>query len=613
MDIKIIGITDQQEAFIGSNDWKFRINEFLMIQDPMGDILGEVVEVHTYNRYINVPKEGEMLNSELIENLVALGFNLEEDTIYLGKIRLLEENNYPIETGSSCRIPEFNEVKKYFMTSSIDKSLIVGVIRNTDDIYKSCPDSLKYICETLEDNSFRKQTELPYLLNLHGMHQYPHIGIFGGSGSGKSYGLRVVIEELMQKKVPGIILDPHYEMDFTIRSKENYGEDYSSSFSKFVIGENTGIKFEDINTRQLKALIGTSSKLSEGMESVIETLHKPKDSLQTFLTRLNHLIEGQKIGSFQKIQEIIQESEGVERKDWENILYVYKKYNDKCPPSSVFGVSWRFNRLTKLGIFEHDSKLLYDCVKMGKIGVIQGSVKIIQVYATYIINSLYNLRRDYKDSVIKNEDVQYFPPFFVITDEAHNFAPQSFDGGDLSSKYILREIAQEGRKYGVFLILATQRPSLLDNTVTAQLNTKFIYRTTRSTDIQTIKEETDLSIEQTNRLPYLKTGDVFLSESAIGRTMYVRIRASHTLTPHGENPFEELINRQAEATSNIMNILSDYLPINELGIFETCKEIQEDTGIVYTVDQLENILEDLTQKGYLKKVKGLMVKYILNE
>lgn len=199
MDIKIIGMTDQQEAYVGSNDRKFRINEFLIIEDPMGDILGEVVEVHTYNRYITMPKEGEMLNQELIENLVALGFNLEEDTVYLGKIRLLEESNYPIETGSSCRVPLFDEVKKYFMTESLNKSLNIGLIRNTYDIFKTCPDEYKNLCETLEDGEFKEQRELPYLLNLYGMHQYPHIGIFGGSGSGKSYGLRVLIEELMQK------------------------------------------------------------------------------------------------------------------------------------------------------------------------------------------------------------------------------------------------------------------------------------------------------------------------------------------------------------------------------------------------------------------------------
>ncbi len=614
MDIKIIGMTDQQEAYLGSNDRKFRINEFLIIEDSSGDILGEVVEVHSYNRYITVPKEGGVLDSDLIENLVALGFNLEEDTIYIGKIRLLEEGTYAIETGSSCRVPTFDEVKRYFMSSTLEKGINVGVIRNTDDIFPSSPNELHDLCYTLEDGEFREQRELPYILNLHGMHHYPHIGIFGGSGSGKSYGLRVLIEELMDKDIPGIILDPHYEMDFTLRSKDGYGPDYNNKFSKFVIGENTGVDFTKMSTRELKALISTSSRLTEGMESVIEVLHKYNDSVLSFSTRLNYLIEGQKIGSPDRIRQMAAEATGDEKKRYEFMFKVYDKYNDKCPPSSVQGVSWRFNRLINLGIFEHDSRLVFDCLKMGKIAVIQGSVKIIQVYSTYIISSLYDLRRSYKDSIIKNEKEDYFPPFFVITDEAHNFAPQSFDGqGDLSSKYILREIAQEGRKYGVFLVLATQRPSLLDSTITAQLNTKFIYRTTRSTDIQTIKEETDLSIEQTNRLPYLKTGDVFLSESAIGRTMYVRIRASHTLTPHGENPFEELLNRQGEDVSAIINMLKNYLPVNELDIMETCKDIQEDEGIVYSVDQFTNLLEDFVTKGYLIKEKGLLVKYILNE
>ena len=123
---------------------------------------------------------------------------------------------------------------------------------------------------------------------------------------------------------------------------------------------------------------------------------------------------------------MIMSTEGEERRNLEEILKVYNIYNDKCPPSSVFGVSWRFNRLLKLKIFEHDSNLVYDCIKMGKIAVIQGSVKIIQVYSTYIISSLYDLRRDYKDSIINDKSMDYFPPFFIITDEAHNFAPVSY-------------------------------------------------------------------------------------------------------------------------------------------------------------------------------------------
>lgn len=609
MDIKIIGMTDQQEAYIGSNTRKFRINEFLIIEDTdQGDILGEVVEVHTYNRYIPMANDGEVIDSELIKNLSILGFNIDDGTIYFGKIRLLEEANYPIETGSNCRVPEFKEVKKYFISNDLDKGLNIGVIRNTDDIYKNIEEKYRDLSLTLENKKLIKQNEVPYILNLYDMHEYPHVGIFGGSGSGKSFGLRVVLEELMNKNIPTLVLDPHYEMDFSEKLKNEYGRNYDDLFSKFTIGENIGIDFKEISTRDLKNLLKTSSMLTEAMENVVDNLHKPKDSLISFKQRLERLKRGQEIGSTVNIKKFIEEAETQEEKDYlKMVLEVFENLNDKSPPSSVSGVSWRFDRLERLGIFNHNSLAAIDALKTSKLVVIQGSIKIIQVFSTFLINSVYEKRRNYKDSLINNDEEDYFPPFFVITDEAHNFAPQSKDGTSESpSKYILREIAQEGRKYGVFLILATQRPSLLDSTITAQLNTKFIFRTTRANDIQTIREETDLSQEQTKRLPYLKTGDVFLSESAIGRTMYVRIRAAHTTTPHKENPFIELANKMNFHDDDNMELFEDYLPILSSDFDSLAKEIQEDTGKVYSIDQIRNILDNLVLKEKISIKKSFL-------
>ncbi len=171
---------------------------------------------------------------------------------------------------------------------------------------------------------------------------------------------------------------------------------------------------------------------------------------------------------------------------------------------------------------------------MGKLIVIQGNTRILQVFSTYLLNNLYHRRRDYKDAQYRKTTADYFPPFIIVTDEAHNFAPKGYEP---PSKSILKEISQEGRKYGTFLILATQRPTLLDETITAQLNTKFIFRTVRASDIQTIKEETDITEEEARRLPYLRTGDVFISEALMGRTIFARIRAANTTSPpHTETP-----------------------------------------------------------------------------
>ena len=109
--MKVVGITTQQEFFIGSKDRNFRINEFLIIQDPFqGDLLGEVVEAKTFNRYIPLNIYGDFVDNAVLESLKALGYDVDEDTIYICKVRLINEALYPVETGSDARLPKFEEV-----------------------------------------------------------------------------------------------------------------------------------------------------------------------------------------------------------------------------------------------------------------------------------------------------------------------------------------------------------------------------------------------------------------------------------------------------------------------------------------------------------------------
>ena len=204
----------------------------------------------------------------------------------------------------------------------------------------------------------------------------------------------------------------------------------------------------------------------------------------------------------------------------------------------------------------------------------------------------------YKDALYKKTSAEYFPPFIVVTDEAHNFAPKGYDS---PSKSILKEISQEGRKYGVFLILATQRPTLLDETITAQLNTKFIFRTVRASDIQTIKEETDLTMEESRRLPYLRTGDVFVSSASMGRTIFARVRAAITTSPHTENPFDELKAKANEEDEKFLHVIMSKLPINDTDLLNTIVDIERETKVTYTIDQLEERLKQLVEKNYIKK------------
>lgn len=171
---------------------------------------------------------------------------------------------------------------------------------------------------------------------------------------------------------------------------------------------------------------------------------------------------------------------------------------------------------------------------------------------------------------------------------------------------MIREIAQEGRKYGVFLILATQRPTLLDDTVTAQLNCKMIYRTVRAQDIDTIRDETDISKEESARLPYLQTGDVFISSSHLGRTTFARIRMARTTSPHTENPFDELLKSRGKDLKNLLVAVGEFLPISaSANVLAVLTELEK-KGFSYTRESLLSALDDLVDEGKLQKTEDFL-------
>ncbi|HLR21501.1 MAG TPA: ATP-binding protein [Tissierellaceae bacterium] len=601
--MKIVGITTQQEVFVGSKERNFRINEFLIIEDPYQDnLLGEVVEAKTFNRYIPLNIYGDFVDNSVLESLKALGYDVDEDTIYIAKVRLLNEALYPIQTGSSVRLPKFIEVKDMMIQSSKEDGLTLGVIKNTDDMAENMDKEFKDLLYTFEEGELKPQKEIPYIMDLRSMHHYPHIGVFGGSGSGKSFGLRVILEEIMTQNVPTIVLDPHFEMDFSEVAEyldEEDAKEFNDKFKCLQVGNHVGVRFEDLSAQDLKNLLDASSHLTDAMNNVVDILFKPRDSYYSFHNRLQMLTEAQEEGTIDRVEARVRESrQKEEREAWIKRKELYTSYDKTCPYNSVRGILWRLKRLENEGIFSKDINPIEDGLRNGKLMVIQGSTRMLQVFSTYLLNNLYHKRRDYKDALYKQTTAEYFPPFIIVTDEAHNFAPKGYDS---PSKSILKEVSQEGRKYGVFLILATQRPTLLDETITAQLNNKLIFRTVRASDIQTIQEETDLTGEECGRLPYLRTGDVFISSANMGRTILVRIRAAMTTSPHTINPFDELWSKSEEDDEKFVNMILDKLPVNDIELAQLALEIEQESNITYTVSNLEEKLLKMVEKEYIGK------------
>lgn len=605
--IKVVGITTNNTFYVGSKERNFRMNEFLAIDDEaQGRLLGEVVEAQTYNRFIPLDIGGDFVDSSVLISLKSLGYDLSEDTIYIAKVRLLKEAKYPVLTGSDVNIPSFEELKPIIAKTSREKGLTIGIIKNTEVLYDEMDDELKGVLETFEEEKTEPQKDVPFILNINSMHEYPHIGIFGGSGSGKSFGLRVLLEELMKKKIPTIVLDPHYEMEFGDSS--NY--DFKDKYNKFMVGRDIGVQFSEINGMELKIMLSAVSDLTESMEATVDIIHRKGGTAEGLEALIDNLIEAIDLGR-DSIQKEIEMASGEELSHYVHLEDLLNKYERKVNIMSLRGIGWRLKQLINQGIFNRNIDLLLNSLMEGKLVVVQGSTKLINTFSTYLLNKTYRLRRDYKDSLSVGGNADYFVPFIIVTDEAHNFAPKAIPS---PTKSVLREISQEGRKYGVFLVLATQRPTLLDETITAQLNTKFIFRTVRAQDIDTIRSETDLSPEESKRLPYLTTGDVFVSSAELGRTQYVRIRKADTTSPHKENPFDELKTMRNKLREDEFKIVEDYLPIEETNLMMTAKNISASKGYDVSVEDLKGILERLEESGLVVREKGFLGdKYLKKE
>lgn len=598
--MKVLGLTGTSEVYLASNERNFRINEFLLVEDEVKNYIGEVVEANTFNRFMPFEKENDFVDQSVIDSLLALGYDVNNEVVYLAKLRLLEEAMYPIMAGSAVRVPEFDEIKSLIIKSSPKDGLVLGVIKNTDDLYKNADEELKNIVYTFENGERKNQKDLPYIFNVSEFSQYPHIGVFGGSGSGKSFALRVIIEELMKKRIPTIVLDPHYEMDFKLKTYDE-ADDYSNLYQSFLLGKDVGVDFKDLNVGEFKNLLNAAGAMTDAMDTSVDEVFKRGESVDAFRLRLSEILEAldrTEDALNMDMQTAELNGDAAEADRIRRLQGYQKTYGRKLNASSLKGISWRFRRLVQGNVFSNSSEALEAALRSGKLISLKGSTRLLEVYSSYILKKFYYKRRAYMDAkLLGTNDEDYFPPFIIITDEAHNFAPKAFES---ASKPILKEVAQEGRKYGVFLILATQRITLLDDTITAQLNTKFILRTVRESDIMTIKEETDISSDDAKRLPYLTTGDAFISEASFGRTIFTRFRFANTKAIDKVNPFLELKGETEDRMLAVFEEIKESLPISDFNLTREAARLEKTVGTMST-EEFKDILERLADEGYISK------------
>lgn len=591
--MRIVGNTNPISVYIASKDEPLLINEFVVIDNK--DI-GEVIETI-----------GLDINDK--DSLLKFDINSKEDYKFLAKVKLLRERKNPVNPESIVRKAKFEDVKNIFIKDSKEDALALGIIKGTESISDIPMEYSNIMCLYEQGSGIQNQEGIPFLFNYRRMNEIPHIGLFGGSGSGKSYALRVISEEIKEREIPNIIIDPHSELEFSKYNEENYIQNKKLDNQEiFEIGKNISINFTDISSDELAMALSSSSQLTEVMYSAVRRIHIQGESLESFKNRLNNLIQ-----IFE--EEELNKNKKVYSSEVSNTK-LYKEFkNDISGVATLKAISWRFNNLLTLGLFNDIENKgidgLENALLSRKTIILRGSIKILNIFTGFIVKHFYKLRKLYKESIVKSVPAKKIPPYIITLDEAHNFCPKS--KLDNPTKSIIREIAQEGRKYGVFLMLASQRPALIDDTVVALLSTKFIFRTIRYADKQIIESETDLNELEIKRLSYLNSGDAFVSSGLLGRTMFIKFRASKTVSPHKENPFEELNSnfndirkKNKKEEELIIEYIKEYESISSIRLNELYRYLSTRDTSIDSIDELEKRLNFMANNGVLIKDVGIV-------
>jgi hypothetical protein len=100
-------------------------------------------------------------------------------------------------------------------------------------------------------------------------------------------------------------------------------------------------------------------------------------------------------------------------------------------------------------------------------------------------------------------------PVVVVVDEAHNFLGRQIGGDDSVARLDAFElIAKEGRKYGLNICLATQRPRDITEGVLSQMGTLVVHRLTNERDREVVERACgEIDRSASSFLPSLKPGE----------------------------------------------------------------------------------------------------------
>jgi hypothetical protein len=132
-------------------------------------------------------------------------------------------------------------------------------------------------------------------------------------------------------------------------------------------------------------------------------------------------------------------------------------------------------------------------------------------------------------------------PVHLLLEEAHRYISETPSKYAIDASKIYERIAKEGRKYGLFLLVASQRPSELSKTVLSQCSNFVIHRIQNPDDLSQIRQMTPfISDAVLKRLPSLPKQHALVFGTAVNLPTTFKVREAKPLPKSDDAKIGEL-------------------------------------------------------------------------
>ena len=338
--------------------------------------------------------------------------------------------------------------------------------------------------------------DIPILLDINLMVQ-KHVSVLAKTGGGKSYITGDLIEELLKHNVTCMIIDPHGEYG-SLRDKGKHDK----GMDRFGV-EPRGYKDQILE-------FSPDTKVNATAEALRFTLSNldARDILQ--LANPSQL--RQRLPALRRALEVLRAA--VREFDVADIIRVLQREDDPQNQPLIEDLIY----LQEVDIFAKEGTRIDQLVQKGKTSIInlKGVPPDVQ---ELVVNRI-------ADAIFRLRKLNRIPPMMLVVEEAHNYCPQV---GQASSSKVLRTIASEGRKFGLGLLVVTQRAAKVDKNVLSQCNTQIILEVTNPNDLKAITSSvegiTPGMEEEIQRLPI---GQAIVIGAGIQMPLIIEVRARET-------------------------------------------------------------------------------------